>query len=116
MNKLYRIKKNSEIDAIIKQRKVKGDPCFAIYQHENPDQPRFRFALSVGRKYGRAIQRNHIKRRLRMIVAEQRANISNNQQFVIVIKPAAKNLSYQDMRKQVIALMVKSRILENKYD
>ena len=51
-----------------------------------------------------------------MIVAEQRANISNNQQFVIVIKPAAKNLSYQDMRKQVIALMVKSRILENKYD
>ncbi|TVP86235.1 MAG: ribonuclease P protein component [Acholeplasmataceae bacterium] len=115
MNKPYRIKKNSEIDAIIKQRKVKGNPCFSIYQHEDSTQPRFRFALSVGRKYGRAVERNRIKRRLRMLVAEQKDNIGPSQQFIIVIKPAAKDLSYQDMRKQVIELMVKSKILENKH-
>jgi len=43
MKKVYRIKKSSEIDAIFKGKKVKGDSCFAIYQSDDVNGIHFRF-------------------------------------------------------------------------
>lgn len=113
MKKRYRIKKNSEIDAIFKNKKVKGDSCFAIYQSDDPLGENFRFALSIGKKYGRAVDRNLMKRRVRMIVSEYQKQFIINKLFVIVIKPASSSLTYDEIKISLISLFKKSKILEN---
>ncbi|MFH0766758.1 MAG: ribonuclease P protein component [Bacillota bacterium] len=113
MKKRHRIKKSSEIDAVFKVKKVKSDSYFAIYQHDDPSEDHFRFALSIGKKYGNAVSRNLAKRRLRMIVSELKDQFICNKLFVIVVKPQVRGLSYQEMRNKMIVLFEKSKLMEN---
>ena len=112
MKKRYRIKKSSEIDAIFKSKKVKSDSYFAVYQSEDPTGEYFRFALSIGRKYGDAVSRNLAKRRIRMIVSECKNQFIKNKLFVIVIKPTVSKLSYEDIQMKLNDLFKKSKLME----
>ena len=67
MNKDYRLKKKIEIDSIFLKKHSVGNSCFSIFNASN-NLEHFRFALSIGRKYGNAVSRNLIKRRLRAII------------------------------------------------
>jgi len=116
MKKRYRIKKNSEIDAIFKKKVVKGDSYFAIYQSEDSANDNFRFALSIGRRYGGAVERNLAKRRIRMIIHEMKDEIQTKKNFVIVIKPSAIELSYQEMQSKLHALLKKSKLTEKEHE
>lgn len=113
MKKKYRIKKSSEIDAIFKVKKVKSDSYFAIYQSDDTQGEHFRFALSIGKKYGNAVARNLAKRRIRMIVSEFKDQFICNKLFVVVIKPQAYDLSYQEMMDKLIVLFKKSKLMES---
>ncbi len=115
MKKAYRIKKSSEIDAIFKNKKSKNNQFYGIYQKNNPNQPHFRFAMSIGKKYGNAVERNLAKRRIRMIILEFSKSFKKNIDFVIVIRPQSKALSYQEMRQNLLELLQKSKITENKH-
>lgn len=115
MKKRYRIKKNSEIDAIFSQKRVKGNAYFLIYRTENAMNSNFRFALSIGKRYGNAVERNLAKRRVRMIVSEYKDAFKNDASFVVVIKPKSKPLTYQEMRRHLLTLFEKSRIMENRH-
>ncbi|MBU1092872.1 MAG: ribonuclease P protein component [Firmicutes bacterium] len=113
MNKRYRIKKSSEIDAIFKVKRVKSDSYFAIYQSEDSSGDHFRFALSIGKKYGNAVARNLAKRRIRMIVSEMSTQFIKNKLFVVVVKPLVHDLSYQEMMDKLIILFKKSKLMES---
>jgi ribonuclease P protein component len=113
MDKRYRIKKNSEIDAIFKLKKVKGDSFFAVYQSDDPQGTNVRFAISIGKKYGNAVFRNLAKRRVRMIVAELKDQFIKNKLFIVVVKPSVRDLSYQEMKRQLTLLIQKSKLTEN---
>lgn len=111
MKKRYRIKKYSEIDAIFKNKNGVGDRFFAIYQKDH-DSNHFRFALTIGRKYGNAVKRNLIKRQIRMIIQEEKLKI-NNKSFVIVIKPLSSTLNFQEIKTKIIKLMEKGKLMKN---
>jgi len=113
MKKEYRIKKNSEIDAIFKKKIYKSNSYYAIYQSSDPLMSHFRFAVSIGKKYGNAVNRNLSKRRIRMIVTELSNKLKSDVCFVIVIKPKSKDLTYSDMKKNLTDLIKKSKLLEN---
>jgi ribonuclease P protein component len=112
MKKRYRIKKSSEIDAIFKKKNIKGDSYFAVYQDTDLEAKHFRFALSIGRKYGNAVERNLCKRRLRMIILELSKQFIFNKLFVIVIKPAVRELDYQEMKERLTNILEKSKLME----
>lgn len=114
MKKEYRIKKSSEIDAIFKFRKAKNNQYYGVYQKPNQENKHFRFAVSIGKKYGNAVERNLAKRRIRMIVQELSQLFLKNIDFVIVIKPTSNKLDFQSMRLDLIELFTKSHIMENK--
>jgi ribonuclease P protein component len=111
MNKRYRIKKQREIDAIFKIRKSKGNAYFSVYRTTDKTQTVFRFAVTIGRKYGNAVERNLAKRRIRMILQGFKGLIATDASFVIVIKPAARTLTYQEMESNMGILLKKSNIL-----
>lgn len=111
MKKKYRIKKYSEIDAIFKTRNGVGDRFFVIYQGES-EENNFRFALTIGKKYGNAVKRNLIKRQIRMVIYEIHHLIKHTQ-FVIVIKPLASTLSFQEIKQKIIKLMKKGNLMKD---
>lgn len=116
MKKRYRIKKSSEIDAIFKKKNIKGDSYFAVYQDTDLEAKHFRFALSIGKKYGNAVERNLCKRRIRMIIQDLSNQFIQNKLFMIVIKPIAKELEYQEMKEKLTSLLEKSKLMEKAHE
>lgn len=104
MKKQYRIKKSTEIDAIIKKRQSYGNGFFVIYYKENCLN-HFRFAISIGKKYGNSVKRNLMKRRIRSVFRELQDLLNND--FVVVVKPKAVYLKYSEIKNNIENLILK---------
>lgn len=111
MKKQYRIKKKSEIDAIFNQRVQKGNAHFTIYVKEEQSN-NFKFGMSIGKKYGNAVSRNKIKRQIRSVIRLNKSFIKNNYSFIIVIKPKANTLPYNEIELQILNLLKNLKIME----
>ena len=111
MKKEFRVKKSAEIEEIIKFKDVIGGKHFVLYKKENHENNHYRFALSVPKKYGHAVERNQIKRRIRSIVREEK--IVNNVDLFVVVKITASNLSFEEIKEELLDLFQKAQILED---
>ena len=109
MKKAYRIKKNDEIQQLIRKKQTVGNSYFVLYYIENHENEHFRYAISVPKKYGIAVKRNLMKRRIREILKIQ--EFKNNIDFFIVAKPKATDLSFLEINKKLNNLFVKANIL-----
>jgi ribonuclease P protein component len=98
MKKNYRLKTKQEIDLVFKQRKTTKNEFFTVQYKHTPDQLHFRYGISIGRKYGNAVSRNLIKRRIRMIVLELKQEFIPEMQFIVVVSPKASTLEYQALK------------------
>lgn len=108
MKKEYRVKKNEEIDKIIKARKSVGNLYFVIYRLKNNETAHFRAALSIGKKFGIAVKRNRIKRQIRNIITENKELLKNDD-YVFVIKPKARELDFSSMQKMIKNLLERDK-------
>lgn len=106
IKKEYRIKKNQEIDKVIKKRNSVGNKNFVIYKLKNNEADHYRIALSIGKKYGYAVLRNKIKRQIRSVIRNNK-DLIDNYDYVIVIKPAASNLNYTNINDDICMLLKK---------
>jgi len=66
-----------------------------------------RLGLSVGRKFGRAVERNRIKRRLREIFRLCKHQLKPGHDVVITIRHEAAGRSYQELEESVTALLTR---------
>ncbi|QMS84943.1 ribonuclease P protein component [Candidatus Xianfuyuplasma coldseepsis] len=105
MKKEYRVKKGSEIEAIIKHRQSAGNKYFVVYTKKNHEQSHFRFAVSVPKKYGNAVERNKIKRQIREVIAKY--GVVDVVDIFIVVKSTAKGLSFQSITETLTNLIDK---------
>jgi len=110
LKKEYSIKKNSEIEKIIQRKNSVGDQFFVIYKAEQTKYPHFRFAQSVSKKFGNAVKRNLVKRRVREIILQNQ--FKSNHEFFIVIKPAANKLEFLELKNDLEKLFARAKILE----
>lgn len=111
MKRIYSIKSKEELDLVFKEKKSVGNGYFAIYYTSN-DLPHFKYAISIGRKYGNAVKRNQAKRRLRYIVSTYKDKIKQNYKFVIVVKPQSNTLSFQEIQSNITKLLLRAKIIE----
>jgi ribonuclease P protein component len=110
VKKEYRIKKNNEIETLLSQKKQVGNSSFSVYYSFNQKEPHFRFAISVPKKYGTAVDRNRIKRRIREVI--KTANIREVVDFFIIVKIPAKPANYEDIYKSLTNLFARAKIIE----
>ena len=107
IKKEYSIKKNLEIEKIIKEKNSVGNKYFVIYKRVNKETTHFRFALSIGKKYGIAVERNLMKRRVREIIRNNLNLLEDDFDYVFVIKPTSSELSFKEIENNIIYLLKK---------
>ncbi|MGZ3139994.1 ribonuclease P protein component [Candidatus Phytoplasma solani] len=111
MKRKYILKKESEVTTVFRSKKRCGNTCFMIYCLQQNISPHFKFALSIGKKYGKAHQRNLIKRRLRAIISNYASSLNQNMFFVIVIRPPAQSLTFQELKALFVKFAFKIHLL-----
>ena len=112
MKKQYRVKKNQEIEEILANKKSAYNPYFSIYKMNNPKTSHFRYAISVGKKIGNAVTRNHLKRRIRAALQILNIPLDNNVDIFIIARPKANELEFNDLVKQIEFLLIKLHIIK----
>ena len=75
MNKKFILKKNEEIQEVIKKSKKVINKYFVVYYAKN-DKENNRYCISVSKKIGKAHTRNLYKRRIKDIISKN--NFNNN--------------------------------------
>lgn len=107
MKKIFRIKKNEAIKAVMDHRDIRKDGFFSVYKKKS-DRPHFRYAISVPAKYGTAARRIRIKRQLRMIIKE--CDIQVPVDLFIIVHKKASTLDFWQQRHRVRTLLKKHGI------
>lgn len=112
MKKYEIVKKNQEFNDIINNGKYFKNEYYVIYYlPNNLNFPKFGIAVST--KYGNAVERNKVKRQLRMIIDNSK-ELFNDYNYIIMIKKNIKGISYQEMNESLKDLLMKGKRNEKK--
>lgn len=104
MKKKEIIKKSDDYTKIIKQNnKLKNKYYSLFYTKANNTL----FGISIPKKIGNAVVRNKNKRQIKNIIDNNKNNIQNNYNYVIIIRKEILSLSYKDKEKELIDLFKK---------
>ena len=107
MNKSKIIKKSETYTEIInKKQNIKNKYFSTYYDATNEDN---KYGISIPKKIGKAHIRNKIKRQLKNIIRVNEKNIQKGFNYVIIIKEASLELSYQELSYELLSLLKKVR-------
>ena len=102
MNKKYIIRKNEEIEVIVKTGKKSVSKYFVIYYIENSNSFN-QYCISVSKKIGKAHVRNKIKRRIKDILMKNKMDLSKK--CVIIVRKEAICVSYSQLQEVLLKQM-----------
>lgn len=113
MKKALRLTKNLEFINIYKSGRRVSSLFFVMYIKKN-DLGYSRLGVSVSKKVGKSVIRNKIKRQIKEIVRQNYDFINSGWDIVFSVKPAAVQLNYAQMEKEIINLLKRGRIYNDK--
>ena len=103
MKKRYRVRSNQDFQQLFSTGKHKASRNFVVYYGLRRMLTNDRVGISVGKKLGNAVERNRIKRQVRMMVSEI-TDFSNGFDSVIIVRNHYKKCSYEDNKKELLKL------------
>lgn len=98
MKKEYRVKRNEDFQAIIKDKKSFANREFVIYLKKNDSH--LRVGISVSKKLGNAVVRNKTKRQVRMMVQEV-FDKDKKMDFIVIVRNKFLTNSYEYNKKSL---------------
>ena len=69
---------------------------FILYSKEKEEKISH-FGIAIAKKVGTAVERNKLKRQVRMIMDSEKENFPNYKDYIIMIRKSCKKSSYQQM-------------------
>lgn len=112
MKKEYRVKKSQDFDNIIRKKQSFANRQFVIYYQENK-LDHMRLGISVSKKLGKAHERNRLKRYVRESF-KTRKDFLKNYDIIIIVKPAAKGLSFLEFGSSIDHVLKRSKLYRGK--
>ncbi len=91
-----RLSRNTEFERVYRQGRSHANRHLVLYAFPRAEDGTARLGISVSRKVGGAVDRNRVKRLLREAFAGHRATIRQPYDFVIVARPAVRDLAARD--------------------
>ncbi len=107
MKKINIIKKQSEIDYIIKNGKMIKNRYYYLYNIYNKENKYYRFCICVSKKLGNAVTRNKNKRQIKDIIDKSNLVFSRENDYVIILRKEINNLSFDEKKKYLIEILCK---------
>ena len=114
MNKRQRIKKNEEFQKVFKKGKSFTNRQFVVYCLKKEDQTAFRIGLSVGKKVGKAVTRNQIKRYIRQTFLELKDDVRQDMDYVIIARNPAATLDFHETKKSLEHVLKIAKVSKKK--
>lgn len=106
MKRYEMVKSHNDFNNIINNGKKVSNKYFNIFSIKKEyDKPNF--GIAVGKKLGNAVERNKLKRRMRVIIDNNRFLFENYHNYIIMLKKEAVDISFQEMEKEFIKLLRK---------
>lgn len=105
MKKLNIIKKQSEIDNVIKQGKMYKNKLYCAYSYYNKDNKYYRFCVCVSKKLGNAVVRNKNKRQVKDIIDKSNLVFSSKYDYVIILRKEINKYTFDDKRKYLLEIL-----------
>ena len=112
MKKEYRLKKSQDFDNIIRKKQSFANRQFVIYYQENK-LDHMRLGISVSKKLGKAHERNKLKRYVRESF-KTRKDFLKNYDIIIIVRPAAKGLSFLEFGSSIDHVLKRSKLYRGK--
>ena len=91
-----RLSRSAEFERVYRQGRSIANRHLVLYTFPNASAERPRLGLSVSRKVGGAVQRNKVKRLLREAFAHAEGDLKQDQDMVVVARPAAAELAERE--------------------
>ena len=108
MKRTEMTKPHQEFSEIIRNERYLKNKNFPVYIRKGKySYPHF--GIAVSKKLGNAVNRNKLKRRMRVILDEYKKELPVNEDYIIIMKENTKNLSYQELQESFRDLMKKRR-------
>lgn len=104
MEKNKRLRSNRDFRIIYRHGKGYFNKNFTFVVKKNKKQGS-RVGFSITKKYGNAVERNKLKRRLKEIFRHNFDLIENGYDIVVIPRQNTKKLSYQELEKSVKHLL-----------
>ncbi len=108
MKKYEIVKTHQEFNEIIQAGKCLRNPVYNIYIRKY-NLAISRFGIAVGKKLGNAVERNKLKRRMRMILTNQKKEFSKGYDYIIIMKEKSKTLNYEELNQMLLSLLSKEK-------
>ncbi|MEH7401915.1 MULTISPECIES: ribonuclease P protein component [Bacillaceae] len=112
MNKKNRIKKNADFSRVFQEGSSTANRQFVIYTLKKEDQKQFRIGLSVSKKLGNAVERNHIKRYIRQALTELSDDLRVNMDYVVIARKPCTELPFNEFKKSLIHVLKRAEALK----
>lgn len=104
MKKKEIIKESRDYTKIINKKVNIYNKYYSIYYQKSDT---LKFGISVPTKTGTAVLRNKIKRQIKSIIDNNKKLITNNYNYVIIIRKSLKDLNYQEKEQYLLELFKK---------
>lgn len=88
-----RLSRSAEFERVYRQGRSVANRHLVLYSFPNESIDRPRLGLSVSRKVGGAVERNHVKRLLREAFDGLEAELEGGHDVVVVARPEARELA-----------------------
>ncbi len=112
MKKEYRVKKQSEFQHVFDHGKSVANRQFVVYFVVKERQAHFRVGLSVSKKLGNAVKRNHIKRCMRQLFQQLEDDIRQEYDFVVIARKPVATMTFEEMKQSLVHVFRVGRLLQ----
>ena len=103
MKKQNIVKKAKDFSRIIKKRQGKATKYFILNKETNTENlPKF--GITFTKNIGNAVTRNKLKRRIKSIIDNNKEIYETNQNYILIARKTALELTYQQMEEEVIKI------------
>lgn len=114
MNRSYSLKKNEDIKAVLNHQNKRFSHGIGVFAKPNPKIETFRIAFSVPKKYGNAVKRNQMKRRLREIV--RTFDIQPHHDIFVMVRPDYKLQSFEALTHTLKTCFTQLKLIGDTHD